>query len=443
MNQFSKNRRQLLKRVVSTSLALPFLGSLPSFGAGEIARKRLIIMFSPNGTIPDEHFPSGGETNFNLKRILSPLESIRDQLLIYKGLENKIPKPGDGHQRGMGGLWTASKLTPGSTTGGDNDGVGVAWAGGPSVDQVVANKIGGETRFRSLEYGVEIGGSNIWKRMVYADRNKPLQPEENPYTAFKRLYDNFDNTNVGPTPATPRLASVLDGVLEDFSRARPYLSQEDRAKLESHAQSVREIESGLQQPGPSGMCVLPDMGKPINVGADDNMPAIGKLFMDLMVSSFACDQTAVASMQWTRSVSGYKHKHIGVNGSHHSMSHDADSANSSRENLIKINNWYAKQFLYLVQKLQATPDPSGSGTLMDNTLVVWGNELGKGNSHTRRDIPFVSAGSCQGYFRTGRYINRSGQVNHSRFLTSITKAFGVERNGFGDYNEGSLDGELR
>lgn len=435
------NRRTLLRHIVSTGASLPFLTALPSLGAPDTPRKRFILMFSPNGTIPSAFFPSGGEQDFTFNEILRPLEPIRSEINVYKGLDNKIGSPGDGHQRGMGGLWTSSHLTEGDTVGGNSNEVGVDWAGGISIDQAVANHIGNDTRYRSLEYGVRVDRNNVWSRMCYRGSNQPVTPEESPYAAFDRLYGDAAGAGDASAEAqrAQRLGSVLDSLVQDFAAARPYLSAEDRLKLEQHSESVRSIERSLELPDDTSVCTLPTMGNVLNLNSDANIPALGKLFMDLMVSSFACDLTAVASLQWTRSVSNAQFPNLGINRNHHSISHHEDSRADTVRDLTAINKWYAEQFYYLANALKNTPDPSGGGSLLDNSFLVWGNELGKGNNHTRRDIPFVSAGSCQGYFRTGRYIQTGGRISHSRFLTSIANAYGLQVNGFGDYNEGPLE----
>ena len=161
MRKFARDRRRLLKNSIKSAAALPFLQHLPSLAASTTPQKRFIMMFTPNGTIPEEFFPSGSENQFDFKRILAPLESVKSEINVYKGLDNKLPLPGDDHQRGMGGLWTARHLLPGDTP--DANGLDpVGWASGVSVDQVIAQQIGGQSRFKSLEYGVACGTPDIF-----------------------------------------------------------------------------------------------------------------------------------------------------------------------------------------------------------------------------------------------------------------------------------------
>ena len=126
---------------------------------------------------------------------------------------------------------------------------------------------------------------------------------------------------------------------------------------------------------------------------NDNIPRISKMQIDLMVNSFAADFARVATLQFTNSVGGARMRWLGVNEGHHELSHEPDSDDKAQDKLTKINNWFCEQLAYLAKRLAETPEPGGSGSLLDNTLIVWTNELGKGNSHTLDNIPFVLVGN--------------------------------------------------
>ncbi len=119
---------------------------------------------------------------------------------------------------------------------------------------------------------------------------------------------------------------------------------------------------------------------------NDNIPKISKMQIDLMVNSFAADFARVATLQYTNSVGEAKMRWLGVDEGHHDLSHHEDSKQDSQEKLTKINRWYCEQVAYLAKRLAETPEPGGEGSLLDNTLIVWTNELGKGNSHTLDNI---------------------------------------------------------
>jgi hypothetical protein len=174
---------------------------------------------------------------------------------------------------------------------------------------------------------------------------------------------------------------------------------------------------------------------------DDNIPKISKMQIELMVSSFAADFARVATLQFTNSVGGAKMRWLDVEEGHHELSHEPDENQTAQDKLTRINKWYCEQLAHLAQRLAETPEPGGNGSLLDNTLIVWTNELGKGNSHTLDNIPFVLVGGGLN-FRMGRSI-KFPEVPHNRFLMSLAHGFGhsIERFGNPDFcGDGALTG---
>jgi hypothetical protein len=171
------------------------------------------------------------------------------------------------------------------------------------------------------------------------------------------------------------------------------------------------------------------------------MPELSRMQMELLVSSLSNDFTRIASYQITNSVGNPRMKWLSIDEGHHSISHEPDSNEKAYEQLIQINTWYCEQIAYLTKRLAETPEPGGDGTLLDHTTVIWTNELGKGNSHTRDDIPFVMVGGGLG-FKMGRAM-KFDSVPHNRLLLSITEAMGYPEKSFGnpDYcGDGPLTG---
>jgi len=421
------------------SIGLPLMASL---GYGKKARadeqappKRLVIMFSPNGTVQETWRPTGNETGFTLGPILEPLNPYRNDLIICDGInmDSSNDGPGDGHQRGMGHMLTARTL---STTGdfeGGGGGNPVGYPNGPSIDQVIADAVGRTTKFRSLELGVQVHSANIWTRMCYAAANRPVAPENNPYLVYERLFGDLDVNPADLIRQNRRRATVLDLVKNDYQALLPRLDQFDRNKLEAHLDTIRDIESrlDLSVAGVSDNCVKPDepgmltRHDPVILPHlhESNFEAVGQLQMDMLVSALSCDITRVATLQFSQSVSQQRFTHVGVNDHHHDLSHAGDSDVAAQAKLTTINRWYADQMRYLIAKMKAVPE--GNGTLLDNTVILWINELGKGNSHTRRNVPIVLAGGCGGFFKTGRYL-RFGGVSHSNLLLTLAHAMGLQ-----------------
>jgi hypothetical protein len=411
-------RRDFFRDLGLTAAAAPFVWNLPSLGwaDGQARKQRLVIVFSPNGIVPDKFWPDETGDKFALKEILQPLEPFQDRLLILRGVSNKVRGDGDSHMRGMSCLLTGIELFPGNIQGGSHTPAG--WASGISIDQEIKDFLQGRpetrTRFGSLEFGVTVPDrADPWTRMVYAGPNKPVAPIDNPYQMLAKVYGRVQDRE--------SLSSILDDVQEDLRKVRSAVSQEDQQLLSEHETFVRQLEKELQADSSSPARPQPPELEAGVKNANDNIPKLSRLQIDLLVNSFRTDMARVATLQYTNSVGQARMRWIGVEENHHELSHDPDSKTESQEKLTKINRWFCEQLAYLVRQLRETPEPGGSGSLLDNTLIVWTNELGKGNSHTLDNIPFVLVGNAPG-FRMGRSL-KYPNVPHNRLLLALAHAF--------------------
>jgi hypothetical protein len=202
--------------------------------------------------------------------------------------------------------------------------------------------------------------------------------------------------------------------------------------LEEHAAFVREMEQELRATkDPDIGHAVPEL-KPKVKRDNDSIPKISKMQIDLMVNSFAADFNRVATLQYTNSVGGAKMRWIGVEAGHHELSHEPDTNAKAQEQLTKINKWFCEQLAYLTKRLAETPEPGGKGNLLDNTLIIWTNELGKGNSHTLDNIPFVLVGNGLD-FKMGRSLKYK-RVAHNRLLMALAHGFGHRIDKFGSPN---------
>jgi hypothetical protein len=222
----------------------------------------------------------------------------------------------------------------------------------------------------------------------------------------------------------------MDELKDDLKKIRQSVAAEDRRLLDEHETFVREMEKDLQLAAESNVThAMPEL-EPGVKEENDNMPTISKMQIELMVNSFANDFSRIATLQYTNSVGGARMRWIGVNEGHHSLSHEPDSNTEAQEKLVKINHWFCEQLAYLAKRLAETPEPGGEGSLLDNTTIIWTNELGKGNSHTMNDIPFVLVGGGLG-FQMGRSLKYK-RVPHNRLLLSLAHGFGHEIESFGN-----------
>jgi hypothetical protein len=424
-------RRDFLRDTGLSAAALPFVLNLPSLGfANQNRRKqRLVVMFSPNGIVPNAFWPSeeGTLKEGMLKEILQPLAPFRSRTLVLQGVCDKLRGDGDSHMRGMGCLLTGVELFPGNIQGGSDTPAG--WASGLSIDQEIRNYLQRDsatrTRFGSLEFGVLVPDrADTWTRMVYSGPNRPVAPIDDPYQMFAKLYGRLrDQEN---------LRSILDDLQGDLGRVAGMVSAEDRRILDEHATFVRETELDLRTTGQDGVGHAVPRLDPNVRNENDNMPRTIRMQIDLMVNSFVADFSRVATLQITRSVGEARMRWLNITEGHHSISHKEDNDREAQDQLARINKWYCEQLAYLARRLAETPEPGGDGSLLDNTLLVWTNELGKGNTHTLDNIPFVLVGNGLD-FRMGRSV-KYRNVPHNRLLMSLAHGFGHRIQHFGNAN---------
>jgi Protein of unknown function (DUF1552) len=423
-------RRSFLRGAGGALLALPLLDAFTTGPAGAgVFPKRLVIMFSGNGTLADAWTPTGGETDFVLGDILAPLAPHREDLLILAGIDatSSYHGPGDGaHYNAMGHLLTGTELIDL----GDYNYTG----GGISIDQRIAQAIGATTKLPTLELSVEQNPATVLSHMSYLGPNQPMPPEPDPTAVFQRLFD-------GATPdQKAQRVSVLDAVKGDFATLAPRLGTADRLKVEQHLEAVRAVEKSL-------LATTAVACDPVAVGRDDlrDVPAVGKDQMDMLVQALSCDLTRVVTLQWSQAESMTRMTWLGIPDAHHDLSHMTNSDPVVHGKLSAINQWYATELAYLLAAMKAVPE--GDGTLLDHSLVVWCNELSDGEVHSRHQIPYVLAGQCCGAVKTGRFLQYGALVGeppppHNDLLVAIAQAMGVDLDTFGNpaYCSGMLRG---
>jgi hypothetical protein len=427
----TRTRREFVRDLGISAAAVPFLLNLPGLASANQAKRkqRIVFIFSPNGIVPKAFWPDEEGADFKLKEILTPLEPFQKQTLTLHGVNDRIRGDGDGHMRGIGCLLTGIELFPGNVQGGSDTPAG--WSKGISIDQEIKNHLQNDpatkTRFGSLELGVMVPErADTWTRWSYAGPNKPLTPIDDPYQLFNKLY--------GRAKDNEALASVLDDITADLKKVGDHVGAADKKLLDEHAAFVRDMEKELKEQKASAAVghAVPKL-EPGVKRVNDNMPQISKTQIDLLVNSFAADFARVATYQITNSVGEPRMKWLGVDEGHHGLSHEPDTNEKAQEKLVKINKWYCEQVAYLAKRLADTPEPGGTGTLLDNTLLVWTNELGKGNSHTMDNIPFVLVGGGLD-FKMGRAL-KLPKVPHNRLLMAFAHGFGHHVKTFGNPNQ--------
>lgn len=441
--------RRLLRRrhflgAAGGALALPLMDSMRASAGQAQYPKRIVLVYNPNGTVPDKWFPTAGanSSTFPLNEIHAPLQKYQDKLVIVRGVHSTVGQDPDNnggpHQRGIGSLFTGQMLQ----TGEFKDGCGsmAGWADGISLDQRVADRIGFDTPFRSLELGVRCFDNDVQGRISYAGPGRPLPPINDPLLVYERLF--FRSEPLDPNDPNSRRQSILDTVKEQFGHLRRHVGRDDREKLEQHLTLVEDLERRLGiGSDQSQACVPPDPPPETDPNHEDDMPSVSRAHVDLIAGAFACDLTRVASLQYSTGFNRIRYPWLDSTKEGHTLSHSGDSNTDAWNELAERATWHASEIAYLVDRLAAIPE--GDGSVLDNTLIVWGNEISKGNSHSLDDIPYLLLGSAGGAIKTGQFLDYGG-VSSCDLLLTLMAAFDPEAQHFGhpDHNDGMLTGIL-
>jgi hypothetical protein len=394
-------------------------------------------MYSPGGTLIDKWRPTGDATNFTFQSMMSPLTPFKDRLTVVDGLEMSVTSMGSGHPhaKGMSGVLTGMPLAAGNfNTNGGNTGLST----GTSVDQVIAGTISAGLKFKSLEVssgwstGIAAGGQpHPSNQIIYSAPEKAIPPETAAVSALNRVFTGTGGMTGTPTQPTITLEkSILDSVAGQFKLLKAKCGAEDAARLEAHEAMIRQAEMGISAvtPTPSGTCATPTA---TNTTA---IPEKGKIMTDILVAALACDLTRVGTMQWTDSEAKFPHSFLSLNGQplvdgHHAYQHDKGFQAGALE---VIYNWYASNFAYLLQKMDAVKEGNGM-SLLDNSVVVWVTEIQQPESHNQTNMPFVIAGKAAGKLKSGRVLKVAKQ-SHNNMWVSILNLFGLPNTRFGHMN---------
>jgi hypothetical protein len=423
------SRRALLGGVGAIGVS-SFLPRSVVRAAGAIPT-RLIVVHVPEGMWNGAPRPAAGGTN--LGQIFEALQPYQGKLTVLNNLamQSRDHGPGgDGHHRGVPHMFTGTEMVDDSN------------AGGASVDQRIAQAIGTQSKFASLQFAVRIVYNDTNSRPIWSAPSRVVPALQDPWEAYKRIFGDFvapqpmGGTTSPPVAAAPKVdlrQSALDYAVADVAALRTRLSASDRARLDTYQDALRDIERRLQMMAPTavaaGSCAPPMLGNSIDKAAEANYPKIGQLQMDLMVAAMQCGMTRVASFQWGNSNDQCSYSWLGINAVGHDLSHNNGNVDPTGSKKLQVYRWYSQQFAYLLGKLSAIPE--GTGSMLDNTLILWASEFGDSNGHAGNNLTWLLMGNAAGYFKQGSILdlkNRSTNDLH----TSLCNAFGVTTNSFGN-----------
>lgn len=434
--------RRLLLSAGAGSLALPLLPSLLRGQDAKAPPLRLVLFYHPNGTVAEHFWPEAGasESDFELGKILEPFAAYKDRLLIARGVDSTVAMDptnnGGPHQRGIGALFTGQKLLTGQFK--DGCGSAAGWADGPSIDQIVAQNIGTNTAFASLELGVRANINDVQGRISYNASGSPLPPTNDPVASYERLF--LRGMPLDPSDPNSKSQAILDAVKDQVKLLQGKVGYDDRVTLQRHLALVEDLERRLSTGGGTS-CEPPVAPDAIDPDSEMTMSQVSRLQLDLLAHAFSCDLTRVASVQYSTGFNQMRYPWIDDMGEGHALSHSGDSSTEAWDAFSSRVRWHAEEIAYFMDRLAEIPE--GDGTALDNTLILWGSEITRGNSHALTDIPYVLLGNAGGSIASGRSISFDA-ASSCDYLRTVLLALGIEAPTFGhpDHTSGVLSGIL-
>jgi hypothetical protein len=425
--------RRTFLRGVGAAVSLPFLDAMvPAFTALARAqgrpRTRFGTVYIPNGAIMEQWIPASVGAGFDIKPILQPLESFKNQLVVVSNLTRSHP----GSQVGDHAVSAAGFLTgvwPKRTEAEDV-------LANTSIDQVVAQQIGQDTPLPSLEVATEdftgyVGACSPGFNCAYLNTvswsspSKPLPMDINPRVVFERMFGR------GGSPAeraarTRDARSMLDSVAEEARQLQRGLGIRDRQRVGDYLDNLREIERRIQRAEAQSRV---DVTMDVPVGVPDSFEEHIGVMYDLLAVAYQAEVTRVFSFMLSRELSQRTYPNIGVTEQHHSVSHHGNDANKIAQN-VKVNTYHMRLFAQFLEKLRNTPD--GDGSLLDHSLIVYGGGMGNPNGHASDPLPVVAVGGGVG---TGhRHVQLKPQTPVGNLWLTIAERYGSRMPSFGDSN---------
>ena len=420
------NRRTILKGV-GASVALPYLTAMTPALAEEQATQRFGAVYTPHGVIKGEWTPEASGTDYELKSILSPLEDFKDRMTIYNNMDGNLRNTaGSGHAVASC-TWLSGAIAK------DTSGADVS--AGKTIDQIIADHIGQETPLPSIELAIEDVGALIGacdgtsscgyiNTISWKEDTQPNPMVINPRTVFERMF-GIGATQEQRLTRVGTDKSLLDSIMASSSSLSSKLGVRDRARLDDYLSSVREVErrignlEGRMSEQGSNLSAAP-------VEIPELYEDHARLMFDLQLLAFKTDSARVSTFMLSRELNQRTYPQIGVPEQHHGVSHHG--YNPEREQLhALINQYHVMLFAEYVQKLKDTEDFGGS--LLDNTMLLYGAGMMDGNVHQRADLSnLLIGGTSKGN------VFLDGQTPNTNLLLGILESFGIHQDSLGHSN---------
>jgi hypothetical protein len=435
--------RRTVLRGIGATIALPLLDAMvPAFASAAAPVRRFVGIYVPNGMAMPYWTPKAEGGLDTVMPILEPIAKFKDRLLMITATDNtEVEAVSDGgtHPRAMTAWLTGvcCKRTEGSDV-----------HAGTSIDQLLAQEFGKETQLASMELSLEDvsiprnsfpGYAGVYNStIVWRSATQALPMEHNPRVLFERMFGATESTNrQGRLDQINADLSLLDGVTPKIERLRKRLGAQDRAKLDEHLESVRDVERRIQKAESQIDVELPAVDKPR--GVPPTFEEHAKLMYDLIVLAFKTDLTRVTTYMYGVESTDRAFPEIGIPEPWHPVSHHVNDPEKIKRQ-AKLNTYCMQMLQHFLEHLSTTKD--GDGTLLDSTAVLYGSGLSDSNMHTHLNLPVLIAAGRNMGMQTGRHLVAPKGAPYSNVLLSIIDKMnvrGVEH--FGN-STGRFDGRL-
>jgi hypothetical protein len=424
-------------RGVGATLGLPWLEAMMPARADTTTSSRppvrLAALYMPNGVRQDMWTPDGEGRDFKLSPTLQPLADLRDGILVPTNLWNEAVKDGSVHLPRCAGFLTCTRVTK-------TQGVDIS-CNGISMDQVAAQKAGQHTPLPSLELGVApdstgVDTNNGYTRLygshvAWSAPTIPLAREIDPHLVYERIF----RAGRPAVDSNKRDVLLLDRVMDDAKKLQQTLGTSDRQRMDEYLSVVRSLEQRLERsvsprPGAAWNPRVPIDPKAEPPETAPQFPDHVRLMMDMIALAFQTDTTRVCTFMFNNEVTNQNFSFVeGVTGGHHSISHHQNRPEQLEQYQL-INRWHVEQFAYLLRKLKSIRE--SDGTLLDNSMVLFGSGLRDGNVHSPVNLPVILGGRGGGRIATGQHIVYAPNTPLSNLYMAMLDAFGAPAERFAD-----------
>lgn len=431
--------RRTFLRGLGATLALPLLDAMVPALVAETKTaakpvRRLGYLFMPMGADMTRFTPAGGDKLDELPFILESLAPLKEHVSIVSGLEIRNAYPGT-HATSNASFLSCARAKHTEST---------DYFLGTTVDQMAAKQLGRETQLPSLELAMDmmqtVGQCDNGYACVYQNNlswsspTTPLPAEAHPRIVFEMLFGD-GGSKAQRQAALRKRASLLDFMKDDISRLQRELGAADRERVGHYLESVRDVERRIQK-AEQGVAEnpLPDLDRPAGVPASYAEHA--RLMFALQLLAMQGDVTRVTTFQLARETSNRTYPESGVSDPHHPLSHHGNDPEKIAR-MAKINRFHVSLFAEFLEKLRATPE--AGGTLLDNSLFLYGSGMGNPNVHDHVNLPIIVAGGAAGGMKGGRHIHYKVPTPLANLHLTLLDKAGVRIDKFQD-STGKVDG---